>query len=152
MASRYCDNGLEPGQPDRRRQAYLYYRTSCPASGHCIPVRERTNATLPEERQPPPGNSFPFGCTDVDFVNPDPFGINHIEDARIWLNNSTSTTSTQRRKTTCHEIGHALGLSLDDDHRNTNASCLRSGAAPPIMGVPDAHDYEALGNLYDHAR
>jgi hypothetical protein len=114
-----------------------YYVTSCPSSSlHCIHVREYTNATAPS------GCAGAFGCTFV------PVGAgNHFGNVRVYLNNTTVNTAYQHRKTTCHELGHALGL----DHRFTNDSCMTQGASPPISRFPDAHDFNGLAALYNHA-
>jgi predicted Zn-dependent protease len=65
----------------------------------------------------------------------------------VRLNNFTARTSTQTRKTSCHELGHVLGLA----HRSTNTSCMTQGAALPIVGTTDTHDFDELFSLYHHA-
>jgi hypothetical protein len=66
----------------------------------------------------------------------------------VWLNETMIETSSdplwQHKKTACHELGHVGGL----DHQFTNDSCLTQGYAPPIMPIPDAHDYEAIDDTY----
>jgi hypothetical protein len=115
-----------------------YYVTSCPSSSlHCIHVRGYTNGTAPS-----PSCVGAYGCTFV------PVGAgNHFGNVRVYLNNTTVNTAYQHRKTTCHELGHALGLG----HRSTNDSCMRQGESPPISRFPDSHDFGGLANLYDHA-
>lgn len=60
----------------------------------------------------------------------------------VYLNARYQGGVNQRRATTCHELGHALGL----DHRSWGQSCMRgmTGAA----GLPDAKDYWDLSRLY----
>ncbi|MGX6607701.1 matrixin family metalloprotease [Micromonosporaceae bacterium Da 78-11] len=109
-----------------------YYVSSCPSSRlHCVDVREY-NAD--------DGN---YGVTYLSWS-----GV-HYTSVRVTLNNRNATNATQRRKTTCHELGHVLGL----EHRTVSSSCLRSGNAVTlnISLVPDAHDFTALHDLYAHA-
>lgn len=70
-----------------------------------------------------------------------------------WLASSGSprSTSTHRRSTACHEIGHAIGLA----HVTTTGSCMTSASAFPLY--PDSHDYQMLdsslnqvGSLYGY--
>lgn len=111
-----------------------YYQTSCPSSQlHCVPVREYSSAD---------GN---YGVTY--FPNLWNSAGHNRAGVYVRLNNSTARTATQKRKTTCHELGHVLGL----DHRAVNGSCLRQGAAPPIATIPDAHDFSMLTSIYNHA-
>jgi len=35
--------------------------------------------------------------------------------------------------------------------RDTNASCMTQGAAPPISVYPDSHDFAELQTIYNHA-
>lgn len=116
-----------------------YYETSCPNSNlNCVHVRGWG------ELDPVPAACVgAFGCTISQVRDNEP---NHYKWARVYLNHNTVDTDAQARKTTCHELGHVLGLA----HRSTNDSCMRSGASPPIDKTPDDHDFNALENLYDH--
>ena len=73
----------------------------------------------------------------------------HFTSVSVYLNNRTVTNPTQHRKSTCHELGHALGLL----HRSQTSSCMRQGNAVTdhISMYPDAHDFNALHALYNHA-
>jgi len=109
-----------------------YYETGCPSTQlHCVRVYE-INA-----------NNGWYGATFFTGWN----SANHnTEGVKVQLNNYTVKTATQARKTTCHELGHVLGL----DHRASNASCMTQGAAPPISMYPDAHDFAELQTIYAH--
>lgn len=62
----------------------------------------------------------------------------------VRLNARTITTTTQWQKTALHELGHVAGLG----HRNTNASVMTQGAAPPVTRFFDAHDKSEINNVY----
>jgi hypothetical protein len=118
-----------------------YYETSCPsASLHCVNVNEYDAAHVPGSC---PGSATWYGCTVIAPID----AYNHMRSATVYLNNSTVLTAAQHRKSTCHELGHALGL----NHNNTNASCMTQGASPPISQYPDQYDFDSLHNLYNHA-
>jgi hypothetical protein len=111
-----------------------YYETSCPARNlHCVNVNEYYV------------NDGLFGYTA--FPNGWDSNQHNYEGVYVELNDYTVRTSTQAHKSTCHELGHVLGL----DHRFTNASCMTQGAAPPITVYPDQHDFDELDAIYDHA-
>ena len=111
-----------------------YYETSCPGSNlHCVNVREYN------------ANDGLYGYTA--FPNGWNASQHNREGVYVELNDHTVTTATQAHKTTCHELGHVLGL----DHRSTNASCMTQGAAPPISVYPDSHDFAELQSIYNHA-
>jgi hypothetical protein len=44
--------------------------------------------------------------------------------SRVWLNSDLLTTYSARRKTSCHEVGHSVGLS----HAPTGDDCMISGS------------------------
>jgi hypothetical protein len=60
----------------------------------------------------------------------------YVERTRVGAANWSS-----RRKTACHELGHALG------HRRTGRTCMRDGFAT-MYGHPDATDHANLRALY----
>jgi hypothetical protein len=110
-----------------------YYESSCPSTRlHCVHVYEIS------------ANNGWYGATFFTGWNS---AAHNYEGVRVQLNNYTVRTATQARKTTCHELGHVLGLA----HRAYNPSCMTQGAAPPISMYPDAHDFAELQAIYAHA-
>jgi hypothetical protein len=67
------------------------------------------------------------------------YGSLHLNN----LNNRFLTGPAARRKTACHELGHAFGLS----HRDGGRTCMRDGFAT-MYGHPDASDYARLRAIY----
>jgi predicted Zn-dependent protease len=61
----------------------------------------------------------------------------------LHLNNRYLTSASARRKTACHELGHAVGLG----HRRTGRTCMRDGFTT-MYGHPDATDYANLRRIY----
>lgn len=110
-----------------------YYETSCPSSTlHCVTVSEYS------------ANDGLYGVTSFPGWNS---ASHNYAGVTVKLNDYTATTSTQKRKSSCHELGHVLGLA----HRSTAASCMEQGAAPPISMYPDQHDFDELQAIYNHA-
>lgn len=143
-------NGVAPRfERSGNAEIAMYRVTSCPSGENpCISVR----ASTPTPRLP--GAAWArlrcaYGCTSR------PVGISgHYYKVRERMNNSTVSTSAQHRKSTCHEIGHAIG----PEHRSTDASCMKQGVSPPISQYPHnsstagVHDdTEALEQTYDRA-
>jgi hypothetical protein len=114
-----------------------YYESRCPSTRlHCVHVYEvnRSDGYW----------SQTYGAT---FFNGWNSARHNYEGVHVWLNNHTVRTAAQARKSTCHELGHVLGLA----HRATNASCMRQGPSPPISQYPDSHDFGELKAIYAHA-
>ena len=61
----------------------------------------------------------------------------------LHLNDRHLSSAAARRKTACHELGHALGLG----HRRTGRTCMRDGFATMYVH-PDATDHANLRALY----
>lgn len=113
-----------------------YYESSCPGSWlHCVHVREYS------------ANDGNYGITY--FPNLWNSANHNREGVHIALNNYTVNNATQARKTTCQEEGHVLGL----DHRFVKSSCMMQGNAVQlnIRPYPDAHDFDELHTIYNHA-
>jgi hypothetical protein len=75
-------------------------------------------------------------------LNYDP-KTNYAWYGSIHLNNRYLTSSAARRKTACHELGHAVGLG----HRTIGRTCMRDGFGT-MYGHPDSLDYHHLAKLY----
>jgi hypothetical protein len=60
----------------------------------------------------------------------------------LHLNTRYLTSSATRRKTACHELGHAFGL----EHRRGGRTCMRDGFTT-LYGHPDGTDYANLRRI-----
>lgn len=109
--------------------------SSCPASSYVVMVGEYKEAD----------NVYGYAFVRPKSGDPD----YHLRYAAVYLNNYYRSSSTQARKTTCHELGHVLGL----DHRDTSSSCMRPGPAVAlsISIYPDSVDFADLKSLYAHS-
>ncbi len=114
---------------------YGNYRYSCPTSSYLVMVSEYNKADTV------------YGYAYVMPKSGDP--NYHLGYAAVYLNNYNRSSSTQGRKTTCHELGHALGL----DHRYASSSCMKQGPAVElkISMYPDSIDFANLKYLYAHS-
>jgi predicted Zn-dependent protease len=61
----------------------------------------------------------------------------------LHLNTRYLTSAATRRKTACHELGHAFGL----EHRRSGRTCMRDGFTT-LYGHPDGTDYANLRRIY----
>lgn len=104
-----------------------------------------------------------FGLMSV-FRSTSNNGVTHLLDVHVRLNpdpqgngiaGGTTENAVQARKTTCHELGHALGLA----HISDTTSCMPQGAAldesqnPPVQlisSVPNAHDFDTIFQQHNH--
>jgi hypothetical protein len=114
-----------------------WYRwANCPnlAGIHCVHVNEIW------------GDTSTYGTTYFGAIGTGGHFING--NVRIELNSNAATNPTQRRKSACHELGHALGL----DHRFETSSCMMQGdaVARGISMYPDGHDFGFLHDIYNH--
>lgn len=128
QATQTWDNGL-----DSNRINLTYRWWDCTKSNGCIMIWETPGLTIP-------GVGQAYGATLGQFD-----GNGNFRGANIQLNTTLATTSNQRLKTTCHEVGHALGL---DEHPGGPAgfkgSCMVQGSADgsnPVVTYPDWHDF-----------
>jgi hypothetical protein len=106
---------------------YRWHTQGCPGGGrHCVHVYA-VNSSLSWYGQTSWAANAPNG------------------PAKVELNTRLLSNATQRRKTTCHELGHALGL----DHNSSTNSCLKSGTVGAGWSVhPSSQDFQVLNLLY----
>ncbi|MGG7104625.1 MULTISPECIES: hypothetical protein [Rhodococcus] len=126
-ATQTWDNGL-----DSNRINLTYHWWDCASSNGCVMIWENPNL----------GSAY-YGVAQPQFD-----GAGNYRGANIQLNTSTAVTPNQRLKTSCHEIGHALGL---DEHPGGPAgfrgSCMVQGPADgqyPVVTYPDWHDFDVV--------
>lgn len=76
---------------------------------------------------------------------------NKLNDS--YYNTPTYNTAGWRSYVACHELGHAYGLAhQDEDFYNPNiGSCLDLPLNVLGNEGPNAHDYEMLSTIYNHA-
>ncbi|RLK58885.1 matrixin family metalloprotease [Actinokineospora cianjurensis] len=107
-----------------------WYRwNSCPnvAGSHCVHVYSANY-----------GETGTVGVTHLQWTG-DYFSDGQVS---IELNDFYNITAARHRKSTCHELGHALGLG----HSSSSGSCMISGAYETLY--PDSNDYNLLHDLY----
>lgn len=72
-----------------------------------------------------------------------------IESAtRVQLNDHYAPNSAQRRRTACHELGHALGLG----HTQSLASCMHAPSGRSSIDTGGTDDFAYLANVYSVTR
>ncbi|MFB6720505.1 hypothetical protein ACFCV3_10110 [Kribbella sp. NPDC056345] len=105
---------------------YRWHTAGCPGGGrHCVHVR--TYSPGPNE----------FGVTYWS-----PNAPNGPVD--VYLANHMAGTN-QARKSTCHELGHALGLG----HNSSTNSCMVQGRIGAGWSLrPSSQDFEVLNRVY----
>lgn len=82
----------------------------------------------------------------------------HIEQSTVKVNDSyfddfaQYNTSAWRQTVMCQEIGHAFGLThQDEDFYNTPlGTCMDYSADPTLNQHPNQHDYDQLEAIYAH--
>jgi hypothetical protein len=116
--------GAEWARSSRIRVAFV---TRCPSRWYCVKVYEGRSA-----------RSMAGWAT----LNYDP-KTNYAWYGSLHLNTRYLTSAATRRKTACHELGHAFGLG----HRTSGATCMRDGFGT-MYGHPDAADYARLRAIY----
>jgi predicted Zn-dependent protease len=116
--------GVEWARSSRIRVVFV---KRCPSAYYCLKVYEgRSTRPL-------------AGWTTLNY---DP-KTNTAWYGNIHLNDRYLTNAAARRKTACHELGHAFGL----DHRRTGHTCMRDGFTT-MYGHPDHTDYLNLRRVY----
>ena len=116
--------GTEWARSSRIRVVFV---NRCPSRYYCMKVYEGSSAR-------------PLaGWTTLNY---DP-KTNTAWYGNLHLNNRYLTSASARRKTACHELGHAFGLG----HRRTGSTCMRDGFTT-MYGHPDATDYANLRRVY----
>jgi hypothetical protein len=116
--------GVEWARSSRIRVVFV---KRCPSPYYCMKVYEgRSTRNL-------------AGWTTLNY---DP-KTNTAWYGSLHLNNRYLTNASARRKTACHELGHAFGLG----HRRTGRTCMRDGFTT-MYGHPDHTDYLNLRRIY----
>jgi hypothetical protein len=87
--------------------------------------------------------SFRYGATGWVGLTQIQLQGKHIRRASIKLNETYF--ANPNRKSTCHELGHGLGLA----HRSETSSCMTQGQG--VSMHPDGHDYRMLERIYGHS-
>ncbi|MFC9688148.1 hypothetical protein ACFTSF_06375 [Kribbella sp. NPDC056951] len=105
---------------------YRWYTAGCPGGGrHCVHVR--TYSPGPDE----------FGVTYWNANAPE-------GPVDVYLASHMAGTN-QARKSTCHELGHALGLG----HNSSTNSCMKQGRIAAGWSLrPSSQDFEVLKRIY----
>ncbi|MES2626630.1 MAG: hypothetical protein V4628_15195 [Pseudomonadota bacterium] len=76
----------------------------------------------------------------------------HVDRARSRLNDSYSGSwalPTERNHTTCHELGHTLGLDHSSEDGSSQGTCMDYSTSVNSQW-PAAIDYETLVKIYGH--
>ena len=87
--------------------------------------------------------NFRYGATGWAGLSQFQLQGKHIRRASIKLNETY--LGNKNLKTTCHELGHGLGLA----HRAEPSSCMMQGSG--VRAHPDRHDYRMLEKIYGHS-
>ena len=106
---------------------YRWYTAGCPNTRvHCVSVSTYH-----------PASSGEFGVTYWDPAQPTRVTVQISDRLR---------NTTQGRKSTCHELGHALAL----DHNASNGSCMFTGRAFQTGDSyrPSSQDFTVLSRIY----
>jgi hypothetical protein len=107
--------------------AYRWYTSGCPVANRCVHVYGGNY-----------GRTGWAARTNLRFYG------SSIVAATILLNDYYASGSTDRRATSCHEAGHALGL----DHNAYRTSCLFWQADGQVTPYPGRGDWSMLHQIY----
>jgi hypothetical protein len=116
--------GIEWGRSSRLRVVFV---NRCPSRYYCVKVYDGR------------WSSNRAGWATLNY---DPT-TNYAWYGSLHLNNRYLTGTSTRRKTACHELGHAFGL----EHRRSGRSCMRDGFTT-LHAHPDTTDYANLRRVY----
>jgi hypothetical protein len=105
----------------------IVFVTRCPSKLYCVKVYD---------------GRWSKPMAGWTLLNADP-RTNYAWYGSVHLNTRYLTSSAARRKTACHELGHAVGL----DHRGSGRTCMRDGFGT-MYGHPDSTDYVNLRKIY----
>lgn len=103
--------------------------------------------------------SVHFHCWWI-FCYPNPGAIVHahatLNTTYFWSGENTGTVFDAARGVQCQEIGHTFGLDHQDENQsNPNlGTCMdytSNPLGPPANTKPNAHDYDELYLIYNHA-
>lgn len=111
---------------------YRWYTNGCPGGGrHCVNVYNGAYGSTGWVGL----TSWPYDSTG-DFDN--------TTNVTVKLNDSYGGTAAQHRNTTCHELGHALGL----DHNASTNSCMYYARTSQLY--PSSDDFRVLVLMYGY--
>lgn len=110
--------------------------SSCPSTNdYCVPVSQKSLG------QGLCSSSLTYGV--VTYMSN---GGDHFSRSSFTITLCNTTPAADRRSVACQEEGHTLGLA----HRPLNAPTCMVGSGSVFPNLPDGHDFDELGAIYNH--